>query len=105
MTGFTLQNNQADLPSQKPTASYWHRSPSQTLLGHRTTAELPERTDVVIVGAGLTGAFAAREAVGGGLGRVLVLEAREVGWGATGRVSFTPAWWIKKRRGRVEAFL
>ncbi|OHE93985.1 FAD dependent oxidoreductase [Colletotrichum orchidophilum] len=89
MTGATLQPGQADLPSAKSTASYWHRQPSKTLLGHRTTKDLPPTADVVVVGSGITGAFAAKELLerqAGGEGkRVVLLEAREVCWGATGR--------------------
>jgi glycine/D-amino acid oxidase-like deaminating enzyme len=44
------------------------------------------QADVVIVGSGITGAFAARELVKGGR-KVVMLEAREACWGATGRVS------------------
>ncbi|KAK1654303.1 FAD dependent oxidoreductase [Colletotrichum phormii] len=90
MTGETLQPGQADLPSAKSTASYWHREPSKTLLGHRTTRDLPPTADIVVVGSGITGAFAAKElleragAAGEGK-RVVLLEAREVCWGATGR--------------------
>ncbi|SPO06698.1 uncharacterized protein DNG_09392 [Cephalotrichum gorgonifer] len=82
MTGLKLGQTQSDLPSPNPTSSYWHREPR--LQGHRTTAELPAKTDVVIVGAGITGAFAARFLSGAGRD-VVLLEAREVGWGATGR--------------------
>ncbi|KAF4785948.1 FAD dependent oxidoreductase [Colletotrichum scovillei] len=92
MTGETLQPGQADLPSAKSTASYWHREPSKTLLGHRTTRDLPPTADVVVVGSGITGAFAAKELLeraGAGAGgegkRIVLLEAREVCWGATGR--------------------
>jgi hypothetical protein len=84
----TLLEQQADLPSAESTKSYWHQEPSQTLLGHRTTQELPAAADIVVVGSGITGAFAARELVNGGRS-VLMLEAREACWGATGRVSFT----------------
>lgn len=72
------------MPTSKSTTSYWHREPSEKLLGHRSTPELPVEADVVIVGSGITGAFAARELVKGGR-NVLVLEAREACWGATGR--------------------
>lgn len=43
---------------------------------------------MVVIGSGITGAFAARELVlkGGGLD-VVMIEAREACWGATGRVS------------------
>ncbi|KAF3349051.1 NAD-dependent deacetylase hst4 [Verticillium dahliae VDG2] len=86
MTGATLRDGQADLPSERSTASYWHREPSEKLLGHRTTAELPATADVVIIGSGITGAFAAhflKEA--NAASDVLMLEAREACWGATGR--------------------
>ncbi|KAI9900782.1 hypothetical protein N3K66_005044 [Trichothecium roseum] len=87
MTQITTRPNQATLPVPSPTRSYWHAEPSGRLLGHRTTAELPAEADVVVVGAGVTGAFAARELVREGRGGrgVVCLEAREVCWGATGR--------------------
>ena len=34
-------------------------------MGHRTTEELPAVADVVVVGSGITGAFAARSLVSG----------------------------------------
>lgn len=88
MTAATLQPGQSDLPSKHSTNSYWHKDPSQILLGHRTTPDLPALADAVVIGSGITGAFAARALAGGGR-RVLMLEAREACWGATGRVSFT----------------
>jgi len=84
-----LREGQARLPSEQSTKSYWHRDPCAELLGHRTTEALPTRADVVVVGSGITGAFAARflkeNLAKDGL--VLMLEAREACWGATGRVS------------------
>ena len=91
----------AGLPSRNPTASYWLRELSPVLRGHRTTETLPETADVVVVGSGITGAFAswflkkggyyagekAEGEDGGDVGRVVMLEAREVCGGATGRVS------------------
>jgi len=79
---------QADLPSDNPSKSYWHTQPSEKLLGHRTTSDLPDSADVIIVGSGLSGTFAAqalrekRPEL-----KVVMLEAREACWGATGRVS------------------
>ncbi|XWX01908.1 hypothetical protein V2A60_009938 [Cordyceps javanica] len=84
MTQIKLQEGQAELPTPESTHSYWHHSPSPELLGHHTTDELPAEADVVVVGSGITGAFAARELVEGGR-NVLMLEAREACWGATGR--------------------
>ena len=46
--------------------------------------ELPERVDVAVIGAGFTGLSAARTLAGGGA-RVAVLEAENVGWGASCR--------------------
>lgn len=91
MTASSLQDGQAELPTPRSTHSYWHRDPSKKLLGHRTTTDLPPTADVVVIGSGITGAFAARELVAGGR-CVLMLEAREACWGATGRVSLCPAW-------------
>lgn len=42
------------LPVPNPTASYW-RSQPHPLDSHRSTPELPETSDVVIIGAGLAG--------------------------------------------------
>jgi hypothetical protein len=78
------------LPSPNPTKSFWHSEPDAFLIGHRTTAELPEYAQVVVVGSGITGTSAARwwsEEAGTGMGNLLMLEAREACWGATGRVS------------------
>ncbi|KAH6631138.1 FAD dependent oxidoreductase [Chaetomium sp. MPI-SDFR-AT-0129] len=92
----------AGLPSRNPSKSYWLKDLSPTLVGHRSTPDLPEEADVVIVGSGITGAFAARfllegeysENGGGSEGsavkggeekKVVMLEAREACSGATGR--------------------
>jgi glycine/D-amino acid oxidase-like deaminating enzyme len=45
---------------------------------------LPEQADVVVVGGGFTGASAALRLARGGA-RVVLLEARTIGWGASGR--------------------
>ena len=71
-------------------SSFWHTEPSKILLGHRTTEHLPSKTDVVIIGSGITGAFAAHYIAGAEHGKdvdVVMLEAREACWGATGRAS------------------
>lgn len=57
-------------------------------MGHRTTPELPHSCDCIIVGSGITAAIAAhtlkerRPDL-----NIVMLEAREACWGATGRVS------------------
>ncbi|VUC24725.1 unnamed protein product, partial [Clonostachys rosea] len=84
MTAIKLQDGQSGLPSPQSTSSFWHSEPSSKLLGHRTTPQLPAEADVVVVGSGITGTFAARELVSQGRG-VVLLEAREACWGATGR--------------------
>ncbi|KAI3392367.1 hypothetical protein diail_5755 [Diaporthe ilicicola] len=80
---------QSGLPVPNSTLSYWHKDPSKKLLGHRSTPELPAEADTVIIGTGMTGAFAARflkERASAARGEsLLVLEAREACWGATGR--------------------
>lgn len=102
MTAPEHNPNRAPLPSVKSTDSYWHKSPSKILTGLRSTKELPTNADVVIVGSGIAGAFAAWELLKGGDGNgngiksLVMLEAREACWGATGRVSsisclFTPS--------------
>lgn len=91
------------LPTASSTHSFWHSEPSPLLTAHRSTRNLPERADVVIVGSGMTGASVAHHllndesALAGSDGgdengndddrlSVVMLEAREACWGATGRV-------------------
>ncbi|KAL1869189.1 hypothetical protein VTK73DRAFT_3325 [Phialemonium thermophilum] len=87
MTIREILPGQSGLPVPDPTKSYWHREPSKKLLGHRTTVDLPETADIVIIGSGITGSFAAHFLKNGKAidAKVLVLEAREACWGATGR--------------------
>ncbi|KAI1463964.1 FAD dependent oxidoreductase [Daldinia caldariorum] len=81
-----LLEGQSGLPVDNPTKSYWHKEPSSKLLGHRTTKELPRSADVVIVGSGITGSFAAHflKEKQPDL-NVVMVEAREACSGATGR--------------------
>jgi hypothetical protein len=85
-----IPSGRASLPHPTSTVSFWHTQPSKLLLGHQTTKHLPTKADVVIIGSGITGAFAAHnlsnDVRGKGLD-VVMLEAREACWGATGRVS------------------
>lgn len=73
------------LPSSNASKSFWLSEPE--LIGHRTTESLPLEADVVVVGTGITGASALRYLVESGKKlNIVALEAREVCWGATGRV-------------------
>ena len=81
-----LDCTRAHLPSRHPTSSFWHNEPSLVLLHHRTTPELPKTADVVIIGSGISGACAALKFCENPTLNVLMLEAREACWGATGRV-------------------
>lgn len=77
---------QAGLPVPNSTKSYWHKEPSQKLFGYRSTSDLPATADTIVIGTGMTGSFAARflkEAEP--TSSLVVLEAREACWGATGR--------------------
>lgn len=77
---------QAGLPVPNSTHSYWHKEPSQKLFGYRSTDELPASADTIIIGTGMTGSFAARFLKESAPSSSLVmLEAREACWGATGR--------------------
>ncbi|TRX87927.1 hypothetical protein FHL15_011185 [Xylaria flabelliformis] len=78
------QSTRAELPSPNSTHSYWHRDPSKLLFHHRTTPDLPSEADVIVIGSGISGTFAARELTAAGRS-VVMLEAREACWGATGR--------------------
>jgi predicted NAD/FAD-binding protein len=84
-----MKHERATLPTPTSSDSFWHSEPNEFLLGHCTTDELPAEADIVIVGSGITGASAARylsedERAAGK--RIVLLEAREACWGATGRV-------------------
>lgn len=82
-----VADGQSGLPTPKSTHSYWHKDPSKKLYGHRTTEDLPETADTIIVGSGITGSFAAHflKQIAPN-DQVVMLEAREACWGATGRV-------------------
>jgi monoamine oxidase len=75
------------LPVPNPTRSFWHTTHPNPLVHHRTTTNLPTGASVVIIGSGITGVFAARELIASGVTDVVVLEARDICSGATGRVS------------------
>ncbi|WPH03169.1 Hypothetical protein R9X50_00604500 [Acrodontium crateriforme] len=82
------------LPSEHSSDSFWHTEPSPLLTGHRSSRHLPLSTDVVVIGSGITGASVAHHLLTSEPSahndetkpmNVVMLEAREACWGATGR--------------------
>ncbi|KAJ6484935.1 DAO-domain-containing protein [Mycena sanguinolenta] len=68
--------------------SHWLQSVrSSPLLDYRSTPELPQYADVVVIGSGITGALTAYELLSGPNppSSVVMIEARELSSGATGR--------------------
>ena len=74
------------LPHESPLKSFWTSSPYQ-LRNHRTTKDLPQKADVVVIGSGYTGAATAFFLLEDPEARpsTVILEARETCSGATGR--------------------
>jgi FAD dependent oxidoreductase len=75
------------LPVPNPTASFWQEDPLYPGLVDTKSDRLPEAVDIVIVGSGITGTSIARSILKecGSTHRVIMLEARQVCSGATGR--------------------
>jgi hypothetical protein len=75
------------LPVNDPTLPYWTVPPINLNLPARNNTALPTHVDVLIIGSGITGVSCARTLWKKGPPglRVLVLEARDVCSGATGR--------------------
>ncbi|KAK3060904.1 hypothetical protein LTS18_007455, partial [Coniosporium uncinatum] len=87
-TSTRTSSERAGLPVPNFSKSFWHSEPSKVLLGHKTTSELPSSADIVIVGSGITGSSAARFLAEDERAKgksIVMLEAREACWGATGR--------------------
>ncbi|ESK90553.1 fad dependent oxidoreductase [Moniliophthora roreri MCA 2997] len=75
-------------PHPNPCLSFWLQGTrSSSLLGHRTTPELPSTADIAIIGSGISGAAVAYFLLTGPKPpkSVVMLEAREACHGATGR--------------------
>ncbi|WPH03555.1 FAD dependent oxidoreductase [Acrodontium crateriforme] len=73
------------LPVPNPTVSYWQLPPLESV-ARRQSAILPETSDVVIIGSGITGCSVARHLLTTSDSiSVTLLEARETTSGATGR--------------------
>lgn len=84
-------------PTAHPIPSYWRNS-TKPIDSHRSTETLPSKTDIVIIGAGYSGASIAHHLIqeserhGRPIPSIVILEAREACSGATGRngMSLTP---------------
>ena len=78
-------HNSPGLPLESPTVSFW--SVPQAELPFHNDAILPSHVDIVVIGSGITGVSCTRTLLRRGPPglRVLVLEARDVCSGATGR--------------------
>lgn len=73
------------LPRSNPTVSYW-QDPPDAIADHRTTPELPQSADIVIIGSGISGASIAFNILDQEpMKKVIVLEARQACSGASGR--------------------
>lgn len=73
------------LPVANPTTSYWQTPPHKKLLGIQS-AELPSQCEIAVIGSGVSACSTVRELFARGFaGRIVVLEAREICSGATGR--------------------
>jgi hypothetical protein len=75
------------LPVANATIPYW-RTELHALDEHRTTEELPTECDIAIIGAGMTGvstAYHISKLAGDKTPSVVILEARQLCSGATGR--------------------
>ncbi|KAM0433541.1 hypothetical protein ACHAPT_004421 [Fusarium lateritium] len=86
-TNFTMATTRADrAPVPNPTPSFWNSEPKK-LDDYRSTSELPSKADVVIIGSGLSGVATAYFILKDNPNppSVVLLEARKVCSGATGR--------------------
>lgn len=81
-----MKNTNGVFPVPNSTLPYW-RSELHEIDSIRTTEELPEECDVVIIGAGLSGVSTAYHLLDANPSppSIVLLEAREICSGATGR--------------------
>lgn len=89
------------LPVANATTPYW-RTQLHSIDEHRSTEELPPECDVVIIGGGLSGvttAYHLAALAGAEIPSIVMLEARQVCSGATGRngVRCNSIWRVRLR--------
>lgn len=73
------------LPRDNPTVSYWQDPPDE-IADLRSTSQLPQTADVVVIGSGISGAAIAHNILlRAPDAKIVLLEARQACSGATGR--------------------
>jgi hypothetical protein len=73
------------LPREEPTLSYWQDPPDE-IADLRSTKEVPQEADIVIIGSGVSGATIAVNLLSEQPDKkIVLLEARQAASGASGR--------------------
>ena len=88
LNGSTFNLPAPGFPHPDSSLSFWLQGArSSPLFGHRTTEAIPDSAEVVIIGAGISGAATAYFMLTGPSPpkSVVILEAKEACYGATGR--------------------
>ncbi|KAL4725731.1 hypothetical protein ACLX1H_007883 [Fusarium chlamydosporum] len=89
--------SKSGFPVQDPVKSYW-QFPSHDIANHRTTPDLPNISDCVIIGSGITGAVVAHKLLErDASSSILMVEARTAASAASGRNGghCRAGWWHK----------
>lgn len=78
------------LPLDNPSKSYWIEAANSPIRDLQSTPQLPQQSDLIIIGSGYTGASLAywihkHTCKHGTTPNMLLLEARDICGGATGR--------------------
>lgn len=76
---------ESSFPNAEPCVSYWQQAPDE-IANLRSTPELPESADVIIIGSGVSGSSVAYNLLSAKPElKVVMLEARQAASGASGR--------------------
>ena len=85
MTADYGSRQKTGLPLENPSASYWQQPPDN-IADLRSTSELPQNADIVIIGSGISGSSIAYNLLEAKPHlKVVILEARQAASGASGR--------------------